>query len=63
MQNVRPCVHKIHSKPFIKELLITPVVLYLNPNSITNNSYDADISEYSKKILDLENPELIMFLK
>lgn len=49
--------------PFIKELLITPVVLYLNPNSITNNSYDADISEYSKKILDLENPELIMFLK
>lgn len=56
---------KIFSKieeEFIKQLLATPIVLYLKKDSIRNNSFESNLKEYIAKIEYIENPELIIFL-
>ena len=48
--------------PFIKELLTTPIIIYLKKDSIRNNSFESNLKDYVTKISYLDNPELVAFL-
>lgn len=47
---------------FIEQLLTTPIIVYLKKDSILNNSFDSNITDYVKKIEHIDTPELIIFL-
>ncbi|OCL89605.1 hypothetical protein N3114_12570 (plasmid) [Aliarcobacter butzleri] len=47
---------------YIEQLLSTPIIIYLKKNSIYNNSFNSNLSDYVNKIEHIDNPELIIFL-
>lgn len=47
---------------FIKQLLSTPIIMYLKKDSILNNSSNSNLNDYVSKIVHFDNPELIIFL-
>ena len=47
---------------FIEQLLAIPIIIYLEKDSIKNNSHNSNIEDYISKIEHFDNPELIFFL-